>query len=324
MKKITILALDKAVASSVIGTMDIFYQAGLTWNYLFGRDPIRYFDVEIVTRTGKPVKGLNGISIQPHRSMADVESTDIIMVSSFFDYDILKGSRETFDWLNEHHSRGTTLASICVGSFVLAEAGLLDGKTATTHWGFANEFRRRYPRVKLLPEQLITDEGDLLCSGACNSYIDLSLYLIERFFGRKLALECAKTMLHDFGRSSQTPYMVFQFPKSHGDTGVCVAQEWIEQHYKEKINISALSDLHGMSQRAFERRFKQATGDSPLFYLQRVRVEAAKRMLETGNRTFNEITYSVGYEDSSFFRKLFKKHTGLLPKTYRQKFQATW
>ncbi|MGV7224243.1 MAG: GlxA family transcriptional regulator [Nitrospinales bacterium] len=322
MKKISILALDNAISSSVMGSMDIFCQAGLTWNYFFGKDPASYFEVEIVTQDGKPVTCLNKVKIYPHRAAAEVKSTDVIIISSFSDFETLTTNKGIIDWLKEHHNNGTTIASICVGSFLLAETGLLDGKIATTHWGFAGEFKQRYPLIELRPERLITDEGKLLCSGACSSYIDLSMYLIERYCGRKVAMECSKTMLHDFGRSSQSPYMVFQFQKEHSDSRIIEAQEWIEANYMENTNINSLAQNHGMSQRAFERRFKSATGDTPLLYLQRVRVETAKRFLETDNQTFNEITYKVGYEDSSFFRKIFKKHTGLLPKEYRKKFQV--
>ncbi len=324
MKKISILALDNSIASSVMGTMDIFCQAGLTWNYIVGKDPASYFEVEIVTQDGKPVTGLNRAKVYPHRSASEVKSTDVIIISSFSDFETLTTNRGSIDWLKKHYDRGTTIASVCVGSFLLAETGLLDGKLATTHWGFAGEFKQRYPQIKLRPKRVITDEGNLLCSGACSSYIDLSMYLIERYCGRDVAMQCSKTMLHDFGRSSQAPYAIYQFQKDHGDSQIIDAQKWIEKNYAENCNINSIAKESGMSLRAFERRFKTATGDTPIVYLQRIRVETAKSFLETNNQTFNEITYKVGYEDSSFFRKIFKKHTGLLPKEYRRKFQASW
>jgi transcriptional regulator GlxA family with amidase domain len=322
MINITILALDNVIASSVMGTMDIFCQAGLTWNYFFKKSPVPYFKVDIVTQDGKPATGLNQAKVYPHQAAKEVNATDVIVVSSFFDFKTLETNREVISWLKKHHKNGTLIASICVGSFLLAESGLLDGKVATTHWGFASEFQKRYPQIELRPERLITEDDNIICSGACGSYIDLSMYLIDRYCGREVAMESSKTMLHDFGRSSQSPYMVFLFQKDHGDPQIVEAQEWIEKNYMESINILSLSQKYGMSQRSFERRFKKATGDSPLFYVQRVRTEAAKRYLETDNQTFNEITYKVGYEDSSFFRKIFKNHTGLLPKEYRKKFQA--
>jgi len=321
MKKITILALENAMSSSVMGTMDIFSQVGFTWNYIMGFDTNPYFEVEIVTQKGKPVKGFNNTMINPHLAAEEVEATDVIIISSVSDFEPLTHNKNAINWLKHHYSRGTTIGSLCVGSFLLAETGLLDGKTATTHWGFAHEFHGRYPQIHLRPRQLITDEGSLLCSGSCNSYIDLSVYLIERYCGSKVAVECAKTMIHDYARSSQAPYIVFQHRKDHGDSRILSVQKLLEKNYSESFDIDKISHNHGMSRRTFERRFKKATEVTPLMYLQCVRVEAAKQLLETGLQTFDEISYHVGYEDSNFFRKVFVKQTGLRPKEYKIKFQ---
>jgi transcriptional regulator GlxA family with amidase domain len=304
-----------------MGTMDIFSQAGFTWNYIMGFTPDPYFEVEIVTQEGKPVKCFNNAEIHPHRAAEDVESTDLIIISSVSDFEPLASNRKAINWLKYHYTRGTTIGSICVGSFLLAETGLLDGKTATTHWGFAHEFQRRYPQIHLRPRQLITDEGNLLCSGSCNSYIDLSVYLIERYCGSNVAVECSKTMIHDYARSSQAPYIVFQHKKDHGDPQVVAVQKLIEENYSDNFDADTIARDHGMSRRTFERRFKKATEDTPFMYIQRVRVEVAKQLLETGFQTFEEISYRVGYEDSNFFRKVFIKHTGLRPKEYKMKFQ---
>ena len=321
MKKISILALENAMASSVMGTMDIFSQVGFTWNYIMGFETDPYFEVEIVTQQGKPVKCFNNTIITPHRSAEDVESTDIIIISSVSDFVPLAKKTSAINWLKHHYSKGTIIGSLCVGSFLLAETGLLDGKTATTHWGFAHELQRRYPKIKVRPRQLITDEGNLLCSGSCNSYIDLSVHLIKRYCGSKVAIECAKTMIHDYARSSQAPYIVFQHRKDHGDPNIIAIQKQIEENYSDSIDTDKIAQTHGMSRRTFERRFKKATQVTPLMYLQCVRVEAAKQLLETGLQTFDEISYQVGYEDSNFFRKVFVKQTGLRPKEYKMKFQ---
>ncbi len=321
MKKVTILALDNAMSSSVMGTMDIFSQAGFTWNFIMGLPPKPYFEVEIVTQEGKPVTSFNNAEIHPHRAAESVNSTDLIIISSVSDFEPLAANKEAINWLKHHYSQGTTIGSICVGSFLLAETGLLDGKTATTHWGFVQEFQRRYPHIELRPRQLITDEGNLLCSGSCNSYIDLSVHLIERYCGSKVAVECSKTMIHDYARSSQAPYIVLQYKKDHGDSQILSVQKLIEEKYSDNFDPDIIAREHGMSRRTFERRFKKATEDTPVTYLQRVRVEAAKQLLETGHQTFDEIAYRVGYEDSNFFRKVFIKHTGLRPKEYKMKFQ---
>ncbi len=320
MKKVTILALESAMSASVMGTMDIFSQAGFTYNYLMGADPKPFFEVTIASRDGMPVKCFNDAEIRPHCRIDDVHQTDLVLISSFTDFEILPSSKDLGAWVKEQYHQGVTIGSICLGSFLLAETGLLDGKTATTHWGFVQEFRKRYPQITLQPEKLITDEGDLLCSGACNSYIDLSVYLIERFCGRNVALQCSKTMIHDFARSSQAPYTVFQRNRDHNDEQVLAIQNHIEKQYSLRLNPGKLAREYGMSRRTFERRFKKATGHTPVFYLQRSRVEAAKQMLETGLQSFDEIAYKVGYEDSSFFRKVFVKHTGLRPSEYKSKF----
>ena len=320
MKKVTILALESAMSASVTGTMDIFSQAGFTYNYLMGIDPNPFFDVKIATRDGKPVKCFNSAEIQPHCGIDDVHHTDLLIISSFTDFATLTSSKDLGAWVKEQYQKGVTIGSICLGSFFLAQTGLLDGKTATTHWGFVQEFQKRYPQIILRPDKLITDEGNLLCSGACNSYIDLSVYLIERFCGRNVALQCSKTMVHDFARSSQAPYIVFQHNRDHKDEQILAIQNYIEEQYSLRFHPEQLAREHGMSRRTFERRFKKATGHSPVFYVQRSRVEAAKQMLETGLRSFDEIAYKVGYEDSSYFRKVFVKHTGLRPSEYKAKF----
>jgi len=320
MINIAILALDNVLASSVMGTMDVFCQTGATWNYIAQKDEVSYFDVKIVTQDGKPVKSRNQTAIYPNSSIRDINATDVIIISSFSDYHTLGTSTEAIEWLREQNKKEATIASICAGTYVLAETGLLNGKTATTHWGFAKDFRTRYPQIKLQPEKIITDEGNLLCSGGCNSYIDLSIYLVEKYCGKDIALESSKAMLHDMGRKSQEPYAVYQFAKNHNDSQIKSIQKWLEENYNQPIDIKNLAEHFGLSRRVFERRFKAATGDTPLLYLQRFRVEIAKKMLEKNSKTFSEIAFMVGYEDTSFFRKLFKKHTNLLPKEYRVKF----
>jgi transcriptional regulator GlxA family with amidase domain len=322
MQSITILTLPGAMAGSVMGTMDVFAQAGLGWNYIFGLNPEPYFDVKIVSMDGKPITCFNGLTIMPHLCAHDIESTDLIIVSSFMDISqILTSAKEPVAWLKKHYRNGTTIASICVGSFLLAETGLLDGKSATTHWGYVREFQKRYPRVRLKPEQIITDEGNLLCSGAWNSYLDLSLYLVERYCGRKTALECSKTIIHDLDRRSQAPYSVYRFNHDHNDSQILAAQKLIEKNYSQAIDLSNVASSCAMSRRTFERHFKVAVGITPLLYMQRIRIEAAKSLLENTNHTFEEISFQVGYDNSSFFRKLFTKHTGLGPKEYQKKFQ---
>jgi transcriptional regulator GlxA family with amidase domain len=320
MKTIVILALHGGVASSITSPMDVFHLAGLTWGYSTGHEIESQFQVKIASVDGKPVRCANQLYIEPHCDIHEVKNPDLIMICSISDMvdRVLEKNIGVIDWLTHRHRSGSHIASICTGAFVLAETGLLNGKSATTHWGFADLFRQRYPLVHLKPERLVVDEGDLYCSGGANSSFDLTIYLIEKMVNREVATQYAKAMVHDIGRFTQAPFAACTFCKDHHDQQILGVQKWIEKNYAQGINISLLAGDHGMSLRAFERRFKKATGDSPLFYLQKVRIEAAKALLEKAHSTFEEVTYHVGYEDVRSFRKIFQRHTGLSPKEYQR------
>ena len=322
MKKVTILAMQNTMAFSIISPMDVFSQSGVMWNYFHGQELTPFFDVRLVTCIGKPFRCLNGVRMVPDGSIHDVRETDLVVVSSIKDIEkTLSREHEVIDWLKNRYREGAHIATICSGAFVLAETGLLDGKTATTHWAFADQFKKRYPRIELKAERLITDEGNLFCSGGYSAAIDLSLYLVEKYCGHEVALQSSKSMLSDMNRASQAPYAMFQYRKDHGDDHIVTVQEWIENDFDKNLTYDDLARKIGLSRRTLVRRFKTATGETPLTYQQNIRVEAAKRLLEKGIRSFDEITYKVGYEDSSTFRKIFSKRTGLLPMEYRKKFQ---
>ncbi len=324
MKTVTVLAMQNTMAATVTSPMDVFYQAGVMWNFFNSTATTPYFDVRLVTSNGKPFRCLNGVRLVPDGSVRDVRRTDLIVVSSILYIDkVLTRQGEVVDWLLSMHGRGSHIATICSGAFVLAETGLLDGKTATTHWGFAEQFKKRYPQIELKLERLITDEGTLFCSGGYNAGIDLSLYLVEKYCGHEVALQSSKSMISDIGRTTQAPYCMYQFRKDHSDEQILPIQEWIEKNFNQNFNYDRLARRNGMSRRTMERRFKNATGETPLTYQQSIRVEVAKRLLENESRSFDEITYQVGYEDSSTFRKIFSKQTGLVPTEYRKKFQRS-
>ncbi len=321
MKRATILALDDAAATTITAPYDIFCLAGMLWNLGKGLNLAPPFEVEIVSPTGKPIRCLNNLTIMPHRSMTEVKSTDLIVVSAVLDITrTMARQGEIINWLRRQYQDGAMLASVCTGAFVLAETGLLDGKIATTHWRTVDEFRAFYPKVDLKPEQLITDAGDIFCSGGFNSSMDLANYLVEKVCGREMAVQCAKALVQDIGRCSQAPYSVFQFQHEHDDQQILKAQKILESRYNEAIPLEVLACKCGLGRRTLERRFKVVTGDTPLKYLQRVRIEEAKRLLEAGHSNFIEISWLVGYEDAGFFRKLFVRHTTLRPNEYRAKF----
>lgn len=325
MKKVTMLAFDTAPATTITAPMDVFQFAGRFFNAASGEASTPLFDVEVVTPDGSPVKCANDILITPHRSMDEVAKTDIILISAVWDIETtLVKQKKAIQWLQDQYNQGVNIGGLCTGAFILAATELLDGKDATTHWGVTDVFQQLYPQVNLKPERLITDAGDLFCSGAFNACTDLALYLVAKFVGYEVAIQSAKALIHDIGRVSQAPYTCFNFQKNHNDEAVLKTQRIIENKFHTTVDIEQLAQQNGMSRRNFERRFKNATGDTPLLYLQRVRVEEAKKILEAEDKSFDEVCYQVGYEDSSFFRKIFIKHTGLRPAEYRTKFQRTW
>jgi transcriptional regulator GlxA family with amidase domain len=318
-KRVTILALNRTMASTVTGPMDIFSQAGVLWNQISGFDPEPRFRVEIATVDGRPVECLNQVRIQPHASIDGIKKTDLVIISSE-DLAVLSDAcKEAVPWLVDRFEDGASIASVCTGAFLLAETGLLNGKRATTHWGFADEFRRRYPEVILTPECLITDEGNLFCAGGAHSYFDLALYLVEKYCGYEVASQCARALLLEMGRASQVPFAIFEYQKRHKDEEILKVQNLMEKHYDGEMNMHQLAGKAGMSLRHFKRRFREATGESPLAYLQRYRIEKAKRLLENPAQNIAEVSYRVGYENVDFFRGLFKRHTRMSPHDYRQK-----
>ncbi|MCP4021277.1 MAG: helix-turn-helix domain-containing protein [Desulfobacteraceae bacterium] len=321
MKKVTILASYNSMASTIFGPMDILNQAGRLWNRVIKSPQKPYFDVAVASADGQPVKCLNNVFIKPHCSIEDIDNTDLIVIASTTYIDeILEKNPKVVSWIQRQYNKGAHVASVCTGAFLLAETGLLNGKSATLHWGFVKRFEKRYPQVKLQQDQMFIDQGRLYCSAGSNAGLDLSLYLVEKFCGRTAAIESAKTMVLDLGRNIQIPYACFLISRDHGDTLITKAQEWLEGHHTQSIDYDWLANKFRMSRRSLERRFKQATGATPLAYLQQLRVETAKRLLEEGTKTFSEITYQVGYEDISFFRKIFVRLTGLRPKEYQQRF----
>jgi len=324
MAHITLLAYPNCSLLSIFGPMEAFAIANL-WCRTQGWDKranAPLFSWEIVSLDGGAVKGYGGVPIQPHRSIHAVDTTDFILIPAFLpplDF-IGKVSDEILAWIRCRHADNTLIGATCTGTFLLAETGLLSGKEATTNWAFAHYFKKLHPNVKLKPEKLLSVDGGLICSGATTSFLDLCLYLIEKFGSEDLASRCAKSLLVESGRRSQSPYFIFDSQKNHTDDKIIEAQAYMEGKFTKTFSLDDLASDLGISPRHFKRRFKNATGDSPLVYLQRLRIEAAKRKLETTLETVNEITWQVGYEDCNSFRRLFRNHTGLSPREYRDRF----
>jgi len=292
-------------------------------------DPDERLSLELVSTTGEPVTCLGGLKLSVHGHYRQIEGLDIIIIGAIghpahreggFDDDVLQ-------WLRQQHVMGTKIVSICTGAFVLAATGLLDGKQATTHWQCASLFRESYPLVTLRSEKMITQQGNLYCSGGASAYQDMSLYLVREFFGDSIAQYCAKAILIDSDRYSQAHYARYQPSRHHNDELVHKTQDWLRDNLTGNLtdgfSIVDLAAMVHLSERQFKRRFKQATNESPLAYIQALRVEMAKHLLETTGKGIETVGRAVGYEDVRFFRQLFKRITGLSPSDYRQKFALT-
>lgn len=324
MAHITFLAYPNCSMAGISGSIDAFSIANLWCRLEKGIDEtcVPKFFWDIVTMDGKPVEGRGRITIQPHGSIRDIENTDFILIPGFLPPLEFVGNvpAELTEWLRHWHERKRLIGTICTGAFLLAETGLLDGRIATTNWSFARHFEKCYPKIRLQPEKILTEDDGLICSGATTAFLDLCLHLIEKFGSSELAARCSKSLLMETNRRSQSPYEIFDRQKNHADKTILKAQAEMEKKFGNPISVDSLATNLGISPRHFKRRFKNATGDAPLNYLQRIRIEAAKRKLETTMETVDQITWQVGYEDSNSFRRLFKKNTGLSPREYRDRF----
>ena len=322
MKKVVILAAENTILSTIASPMDMFLQAGVLWNVTMGEAPSPEFDVKIVTSHGGPVMALNQVPVIPACSMDNIEDADVIILPSqgFLFNAQDKDHSDRIEWLKTWYEKGSDLASVCAGAFTLASTGLLNGKTATTHWGMAKQFAKDFPEVDLRTDLLVTDEGRLFCGGGITADLNLSLYLIGKYCGREIALQSARCTLVDLDRIRQSPFAMFSPEKNHSDHKILEAQEWIENNLSDKISMEAMAKEAGMSLRHFNRRFRSATGETVTKHLQLVRVDAAKVDLVNTNRPFEEISLNTGYENVSFFRRLFKQNTSLTPAEYRRRF----
>jgi transcriptional regulator GlxA family with amidase domain len=326
--KIVVLATNNCMVSAVYGLLDVFFAANFCIEKRYGKGVINEIDCQIVTINDQAVAGYNGIQIMPTKLLNNTDTPDIVIVSSLAEVVVdcceeavdFSNKAEITSWLSSCHKKGSIMASYCTGAFLLASVGVLRGKTATTHWRSADLFRRVFPYVKLDSEQLIVDNGDVICSGGAMSYIDLALHLVDKHVGKDVTSDCAKLLVFDPVRQKQSPYVTFKSYKKHEDKPILKAQEWLETHFHHDISIHDLADKVGLGSRTFKRRFKLATNENPINYLQRIRVEQAKNKLEKTTESINNIIWSVGYEDISSFRQLFKRFTGLTPKDYRYKF----
>ncbi len=304
---------------NIEGSHQIFSELNVFLNEL-GRAPM--FTVQLVG-IEKGTSQRNGLfTIAPHVLIRDVKKTDLIVIPSVHgdQKQAMEANAEFIPWIKSQYAQGASVASLCLGAFFLASTGLLDDKPCATHWKMASAFRQMFPQVNLMDNKIITEKDRIYTSGGAYSYLNLILYLVEKMAGRDIAVLASKSYAIDIDRQSQSPFIIFEGQKSHQDEPIKQVQAFIEGNYQDRITVDKLSHQFALGRRSFERRFKKATGNTVMEYIQRIKIEAAKRDFETSGKNINEVIYDVGYTDTKAFRTIFKKITGLTPVEYRNKY----
>jgi transcriptional regulator GlxA family with amidase domain len=321
MKHLTIIIPDGEGnnLSSIVGAYKIFSRANAHWKQTGRKEP---FAIQLAG-ISKEVDFYEGIfTVKPHTHISAIEKTNLIIIPSLnHDYEkTVENNGLLIDWIKKQYKLGAEVASICTGAFLLASSGLLDGKSCSTHWAAADHFRNMFPKVKLQPDKLITDEHGIYTNGGAYSFLNLMLYLVEKYYDRPTAIFCSKVFQIEIDRQSQSAFTIFTGQKLHGDEMVQKAQAYIESKLDEKISVESLSAEFSIGRRNFDRRFIKATGNTPIEYAQRVKIESAKKAFENSRKTVNEVMYEVGYSDVKAFREVFRKITGMSPLEYRAKY----
>lgn len=301
---------------------DPHYMFNAVNQFLIASNKTPLFQVQLVGMTREIKLNGSAFSVHADKLLQEVKKTDLIFIPA------ISGDVKTaidlngafIPWIVDQHQQGAEVASLCIGAFLLASTGLLNGKKCSTHWNSANEFRNMFPDVDLVDGSIITEENGIYSSGGANSYWNLLLYLVEKYTDRDTAILASKYFAIDIDRESQSAFMLFQGQKEHGDQDIIKAQLFIEENYQEKITVDELADRFAIGRRSFERRFKKATNNTVVEYIQRVKIEAAKRSFESSRKNINEVMFDVGYTDTKAFRTIFKKITGLTPIEYRNKY----
>lgn len=323
MKHITIIAPDGqtniGTVACIAGTYEIFTAA----NEYFkenGRKELFKIEIAGIKQQTDLAGGL--FSLKTHVHISEISKTDLIILPSVGNNfeKAQKGNVDIVDWIAKEYKNGAEIATMCSGAFMLASAGLLDGKNCSTHWNYANKFRSLFPDVNLQTDELITDENGIYTNGGAYSFLNLVIYLVEKYYDRQTAIFCSKVFQIEMDRQSQSPFIIFKGQKQHGDEMIQEAQAYIESQLTEKISVETLSSKFSIGRRNFDRRFIKATGNTPIEYMQRVKVESAKKSFETTRKSINEVMYEVGYSDLKAFREVFRRFTGVSPLVYKSKY----
>ncbi|SDJ73254.1 Transcriptional regulator GlxA family, contains an amidase domain and an AraC-type DNA-binding HTH domain [Pedobacter sp. ok626] len=303
--------------SSITGSFEILTRANVIWQKMGNKS---LMEVRIAGFVPEMKLDAGFFSVYPV-NINDLDKTDLVIIPSVsYDSELIKENEGLINWIGEQHNNGTEIASMCSGVFLLAATGLLDGRNCSTHWNMSADFKRLFPNINLQIDKLITAEKGIYTNGGGYSFLNLMLFLVEKYFDREIAIICSKIFQIDIERTSQSPFHIFKTQKTHGDELICKAQNYIEENLTEKISFEELASKLAISRRNFDRRFIKAVGNTPVEYLQRVKVEVAKSTLEKGKKSIYEVMNDVGYSDDKAFREVFKKITGLSPLDYRAKY----
>ncbi len=325
---VCLVAVPEVAAWVLYGFYEVLSFVGPGWGFLTGwpRAPGRMVP-RIVGASRETMRNATGVPITPELSFAEAKHADIVIVADLgiaFDEETRGRWPEAIAWIKAQHAQGAIVCSACTGSLMLAEAGLLDGEEATCHWAAAETMRRRYPAVRLRPERVLVPAGAehrVVTAGASASWTDLALYLVARFCGEEEARRTAKLFLFGDRTDGQLPFATRVRPRQHDDAAVAAAQVWIADHYARPNPVSGMTRASGLNVRTFKRRFQAATGYSPLDYVQSLRMEEAKQMLESADTPIDDIAAEIGYAEPAAFRRVFKRTTGIAPNQYRQRFR---
>ncbi len=320
MKNISILVPKGAVALSCIeGSFRAFNQVN-EFLKAAGKKPL--FKVNLIGLNKDAQVYDTLFKVYPDVTIKDNFKSDLIIIPAVngnWD-DVVKMNKDFLPWISKQHKNGSEVASLCVGAFLLASTGLLTGKKCSTHWHAANDFQKMFPEIDLVPDKIITDEHGIYSSGGAISFWNLLLYIIEKYTNREIAIQLSKYFEIEIDRYEQSAFLMFKGQKEHEDIPVRKAQEFIESNFQDKLSVEQLADMFALGRRSLERRFKKATNNTIIEYIQRVKIEAAKKSFETSKKNINEVMFDVGYTDTKAFRTVFKKTTGLSPIEYKNKF----
>ncbi len=322
MKHISVLVLEGSILGSIEGPYKVLTEVNDILQAV-GKPPL--FQVQLVGLSQETHLSKGRFTVNPDLLIGEVKKTDLIIIPALHG-DLDKGMSQNADfipWIIDQYHAGAEIASLCIGAFLLAATGLVDGKKCSTHWMAANDFRKKFPQVNLVDDKIITDENGIYSSGGAYSFLNLILYIIEKYAGRQVAVLCSKIFEIQIDRDSQSQFIIFKGQKTHADEPIKQAQLFIENNFQEKITVDQLATMLSLSRRNLERRFKKATSNTVVEYMQRVKIEAAKISLESSRQNVNEVMYHVGYSDSKAFRITFKRITGLSPAQYRTKYLAS-